>query len=385
MSDFIGSVWWMIVSLGVLVTFHEFGHYWVARRCGVKCCASRWASASRCGCAANREGTEFAIAAIPLGGYVKMLDEREGDVPAAERAHAFNNKTVWQRIAIVAAGPAANLILCVALLWAMFVIGKQDYSATVGRAEGLAAQAQLHPGDRNRQGRRPHHRHLGRCADGADHCRYRPPGCAPGSGHRRGRASDPYPAAVAIAGHHRRARCPRIGRLTWQFTLRPTFVNDVIEGSPAAGTLRKGDRLLAIDGTPVTSPAHVGPLVQTLGKRGGTGMIEIERDGARYALELAPRLSTDPATPGNGNWASLRAVNRRLRRPPPIRPAGRGPGRVARNLADGGRFAGHDGTDAHRQASIKNISGPVTIARAANESAQRGLDWFLFFSWPWCR
>ena len=148
MADFFGSVWWMIVSLGVLVTFHEFGHYWVARRCGVKVLRFSVGFGKPLWSRVGRNGTEFAIAAIPLGGYVKMLDEREAEVPAGERMQAFNNKSVWQRLAIVAAGPAANLLLCIALLWAMFVIGNRDYSATIGRASGMAASAGFTGGER---------------------------------------------------------------------------------------------------------------------------------------------------------------------------------------------------------------------------------------------
>ncbi|RYZ71432.1 MAG: RIP metalloprotease RseP, partial [Lysobacteraceae bacterium] len=124
MSDIVGSIWWMVVALGLLVTFHEFGHYWVARRCGVKVLRFSVGFGKPLWSRKNREGTEFAIAAIPLGGYVKMLDEAEADVDPAELPRAFNRKPVSQRIAIVAAGPIANLVLCVALLWAMFVIGR---------------------------------------------------------------------------------------------------------------------------------------------------------------------------------------------------------------------------------------------------------------------
>ena len=141
MSDIVGSIWWMIVALGLLVTFHEFGHYWVARRCGVKVLRFSVGFGKPLWSRTDRHGTEFAIAAIPLGGYVKMLDEAEGDVPAAQASQAFNRKPVMQRIAVVAAGPAANLVLCVALLWAMFVIGRQDFSATVGHTRGIAEQA----------------------------------------------------------------------------------------------------------------------------------------------------------------------------------------------------------------------------------------------------
>lgn len=148
MGDFLASIWWMIVSFSVLVTFHEFGHYWVARRCGVKVLRFSIGFGTPLWSRRSSSGTEFVIGAIPLGGYVKMLDEREADVTVAERNQAFNRKSVWQRIAIVAAGPLANLLLCMLLLWVLFVIGKQDYSATVGRAEHLAAQAGIHPGDR---------------------------------------------------------------------------------------------------------------------------------------------------------------------------------------------------------------------------------------------
>ena len=148
MGDFLGSLWWLVVSLGVLVTFHEYGHYWVARRCGVDVLRFSIGFGRPLWSRRNRAGTEFAVAAIPLGGYVKMLDEREGDVPVTRQAHAFNRQNVWRRIAIVAAGPLANLLLCVALLWAMFLIGRQDYAPVVGRVEGIAAEAGFQPGER---------------------------------------------------------------------------------------------------------------------------------------------------------------------------------------------------------------------------------------------
>src|SRR5678815_5596756 len=123
MNNFVGSVWWLIVSLGVLVTFHEFGHYWVARRCGVKVLRFSVGFGKALWSRMGRDGTEYMVAAIPLGGYVKMLDEREGAVAAADLPHAFNRQPVGKRIAIVIAGPLANLLLCVAMLWGMFVIG----------------------------------------------------------------------------------------------------------------------------------------------------------------------------------------------------------------------------------------------------------------------
>ena len=124
-----------LVALGVLVTFHEFGHFWVARRCGVKVLRFsvgfgmpllRWH---------DSKGTEFVVAAIPLGGYVKMLDEREGEVPADQLDHAFNRKSVRQRIAIVAAGPVANFLLAMVFFWALAMLGSEQVRPVIGAVE----------------------------------------------------------------------------------------------------------------------------------------------------------------------------------------------------------------------------------------------------------
>ncbi|HRO27290.1 MAG TPA: RIP metalloprotease RseP, partial [Luteimonas sp.] len=148
MSEFLGSVWWLLVSLGILVTIHEFGHFWVARRCGVKVLRFSIGFGGALWKRIARDGTEYRFAAIPLGGYVKMLDERETDVAPAEAAQAFNRQNVWKRIAIVAAGPAANLLLCFALLWLMFVVGRPDYAPVIGQATGIAAESGLRADDR---------------------------------------------------------------------------------------------------------------------------------------------------------------------------------------------------------------------------------------------
>ena len=113
-----------IVALSVLIIVHEYGHYWVARRCGVRVLRfsvglgkplwSRTWGADR---------TEWVIAAVPLGGYVKMLDERDGDVAPHELDRAFNRKSVWQRFVIVLAGPVANFIAAIAVYWVLFVHG----------------------------------------------------------------------------------------------------------------------------------------------------------------------------------------------------------------------------------------------------------------------
>ncbi|CAA0119344.1 Regulator of sigma-E protease RseP [BD1-7 clade bacterium] len=138
----------MLVTLGVLISFHEYGHFWVARRCGVKVLRFSIGFGKPFFIRTDKHGTEFALAAIPLGGYVKMLDEREGDVAPEERHFAFNNKPVGQRIAIVSAGPIANFLLAILVYWFVFLQGTTHLAPVVYDVSpgSIAAEAGLKPG-----------------------------------------------------------------------------------------------------------------------------------------------------------------------------------------------------------------------------------------------
>ncbi len=137
-----------LLVLGVLITFHEFGHFWVARRCGIKVVRFsigfgppllRWR---------DRHDTEFVIAALPLGGYVKMVDEREGEVAEADLAHAFNRKSVGQRMATVVAGPLANFLLAIIAYWIVYMLGVQGMAPVIDEVApgSVAAAAGLESG-----------------------------------------------------------------------------------------------------------------------------------------------------------------------------------------------------------------------------------------------
>ena len=141
MGEVLGSIWWLLVALGVLVTFHEFGHFWVARRLGVRVLRFSVGFGKPLWSRRSADGTEYVVAAIPLGGYVKMLDEREGEVAESELNQAFNRKSVWSRIAIVAAGPVFNLVFAVFAFWVMFMVGIPESRPLIGSASGLAAEA----------------------------------------------------------------------------------------------------------------------------------------------------------------------------------------------------------------------------------------------------
>jgi regulator of sigma E protease len=137
-----------IVALGVLITVHEFGHFWVARRCGVRVERFAVGFGRAIWKRTDRHGTEFVLAVIPLGGYVKMLDERVETVPVELRHLTFNSKSVWQRAAIISAGPIANFIFAVFAYWLVFIIGVPSIRPVVGEItpQSIAAQSKISPG-----------------------------------------------------------------------------------------------------------------------------------------------------------------------------------------------------------------------------------------------
>jgi regulator of sigma E protease len=124
-----------LLALAILVTIHEFGHFYIARLCGVKVLRFSIGFGRPIFSFLDRHGTEFVVAAIPLGGYVKMLDEREGEVAAEELPQAFSQKNVWQRMAVVVAGPVANFILAIFFYFILATIGFKGVAPIIGKVE----------------------------------------------------------------------------------------------------------------------------------------------------------------------------------------------------------------------------------------------------------
>ena len=137
-----------ILALAILIAVHEWGHFWVARRCGVRVERISLGIGKVLFSRKDKLGTEFSLSLIPLGGYVKMLDERVDPVPAELKSQAFNNKAVWQRFAIVAAGPAANFVFALFAFWLMFMVGVPTVKPVIGevRPQTAAAAAGLQAG-----------------------------------------------------------------------------------------------------------------------------------------------------------------------------------------------------------------------------------------------
>ena len=143
MLDFLWNLGSFIVALGLLITAHEYGHFYVARRCGVKVERFSIGFGKAIWRKIGKDGTEYVLAMIPLGGYVKMLDERVEDVPDELKNQAFNRKTVWQRIAIVAAGPIANFIFAILALYFMYLIGVPSLKPVITSTTPGTAAAQI--------------------------------------------------------------------------------------------------------------------------------------------------------------------------------------------------------------------------------------------------
>ncbi|MGL4868847.1 MAG: sigma E protease regulator RseP [Aeromonas veronii] len=147
-----GGVLWnigaFVVALGLLVAVHEFGHFWVARRCGVKVERFSIGFGKAIWRRMGKGGTEYVLALIPLGGYVKMLDGRVDELKPGDEQYAFNHKSVWARMAIVAAGPMANFVFALFALWLMFIIGVPSVKPVIGevRPASIVAEAGVLPG-----------------------------------------------------------------------------------------------------------------------------------------------------------------------------------------------------------------------------------------------
>lgn len=381
MSAFFGPLFWLILSMGILVTLHEFGHFWVARRCGVKVLRFSVGFGKPLWLRRGRDGTEYAIAAIPLGGYVRMLDEREADVGQHEVHQAFNRKPVWARIAIVAAGPLANLLLCVALLWAMLVLGRPDYTPEIGRSTAIAAESGFARGDVI----------LSIAGQPTPTWTDAALALVPA-------ALDRQPVAVEVRdaaqhtrqrtlhlehlpeGIHEREALAAIGLVPVHFVL-PPVVGEVLAGMPAEGVLQPGDHILRADGSPIHGFAELPERVEAAGVAGRPLQLEIRRNGQVLQRSLAPRQSQRPD--GSPYWGiGIAPASHPAPAPNALLRVGMLEA-VPQAISESWRMGRESLHMLVRMvkgsASLENISGPITIARVADRSADMGLAWFLRF------
>jgi regulator of sigma E protease len=376
-----------IVAVGVLVTVHEFGHYWVARRLGFKVLRfSVGFGKSLLSRVAGRDHTEYVIAAIPLGGYVKLLDEREGPVDPSEVHRAFNRKPHWQRILVLLAGPAFNIAFAILLLAGMFwVNGATEVRAVVGevRAESPAALAGMHRGDEILSlGGKPVAGQSdvvmglleSMTDDGAVHMQLRTQEGA--QRDLRLQVSDPV--------ERRRLTEPDqllrgVGFDFWQPAV-PARVGAVEAGGPAAvAGMLTGDLVLAVDGTSVASFTELRKRIES--RAGETVQLNIRRGSS----DLALRVAVAAADVSGKHVGRLGVASAAAAYPPDmLRHTSLGAGAsLARGSAEAWKMTALQGQVFWRmllgRVSLKNLSGPLTIAEYAGDSARSGPSAFIGF------
>ncbi|NCF61416.1 MAG: RIP metalloprotease RseP [Gammaproteobacteria bacterium] len=388
MGEVIGSIWWLLVALGLLITFHEFGHFWVARRLGVRVLRFSVGFGKPIWSRRGSDDTEYAVAAIPLGGYVKMLDEREGEVPPDQLDQAFNRKPVWARIAIVAAGPIFNLVFAVLAFWLMFLVGIPESRPVIGGVSGIALEAGIEPGDAivavdESDTRTWSHAML----ELVTHALDRNNVDVTVENADGIRSEHTLELAALGADFSEEKTLEAIGLEPWRLEI-PPVIGEVTNPSPAyqAG-LYEGDRILSIAGEEVLSWSWIGHLVQTHGIEGEPLSITVDRDGTQLELEVRPRkeksgwfssrllLGIRNAEISSEQRASLdrAAIVLRLGPLEGLQAAVKETWRLT------GSTLGLLGRMITGKASVKNLSGPISIAQFANTSASAGLSHFLFF------
>ncbi len=388
MSEVLGSIWWLLVALGLLITFHEFGHFWVARRMGVRVLKFSVGFGKTLWSRTGRDGTEYVIAAIPLGGYVKMLDEREGKVEDADLERAFNRKSVWARIAIVVAGPVFNLIFTLVAFWLMFLVGMPESRPVIGEVSGIAAHAGIEAGDRivSLDGESTEtwsHAILGLITRALDRDTVTFE-LEQTDGSLRKVQLD---LAQLDSSFREEKTLEAIGITPWRLKI-PAQVGEVTPESPAyrAG-FKAGDRIVSVGGETVPDWGWVGALVQKHGVADEPLIVTVERAGGTLDLSVSPTSSSSGTFSsrlilGVTNTPPDEALQTQLERAYFMHQYGPVDGLKAA-ASEMWRLTGSTlgllGRMLTGSASVRNLSGPISIAQFANSSANAGLSSFLFF------
>jgi regulator of sigma E protease len=376
-----------VLTLGVLIVIHEYGHYRVAVACGVKVLRfsvgfgrTLWRRQ------ASPDSTEFVIAALPLGGYVKMLDEREGDVRPDERHRAFNRRPLWQRTAIVSAGPIANLLLAV-LLYAMSNwIGVEEPKALLGApaAASLAERAGVRAGDWARAASNDGNdwRELRSMTD----LRWEITQAVLHGEPLQLRLSDSNGRGERTVGlpldtlDSRELDAQLMRRIGLGQTYGEAVIDRTTPGGPAAQAgLQPGDRVLAVDGQSIADRSRLIEVIRASAADGTPHEMTWRIERAGRTLEVTIR----PAVVAEGDKRVGR-VEAALGRPPQMVLVRYGPiegftQAVSRTWDMSALTLKMLGKMVIGQASLRNLSGPLTIADYAGQSVKLGLAYYLGF------
>lgn len=372
-----------VVALGVLIVVHEFGHYWVARRCGVRVLRFSigfgrplWRRV------VGKDRTEIVVAAIPLGGYVKMLDETEGPVPPAEAHRAFNRQPVWKRVPIVAAGPVFNFLFAILAYWAVYTIGIDGIRPVIGKVvpDSIAARAGFEAGDEilaidGRAVQTWGQRRLYLFQRALDHDIVRVEvRDTHDQTHVRELDLRELPDSAVDAGLLEHG----IGLYPYTPRILPV-IGDLENGPAKAAGLRVGDRFVSIEGKTVQGWPDVVSGIRSRPEQ-PTAMV-IERDGKQLTFEVTPiAVKQGDRTIGQIKVRpQLGAIPERLRTRLQFGPIAA----LGESLRNTWAMTALTYEMLYRmltlQVSSKNISGPITIAQYAGQAAKIGGTQFILF------
>jgi regulator of sigma E protease len=392
MTDFLFAVPAFLLAIFILVGIHEFGHFWVARRCGVKVTRFSIGMGKVVWSRTAKDGVEYTLSALPIGGYVSMVGH--GTEFAEEDADgAFDNKSVFARFAIVAAGPAINIALAVVLYWCTFVMGVPGIHSVVGDLpqDGPFATAGVESGERivgvnGKLVNTWEEAHMGLISALYEDSQLE---LSLVSGDTVGTPSAELVASARNVVVPLKNYSPEpsqlmdaLGLTMWRPSL-PAVVGQVVPDSAAqlAG-FEAQDRILALDSVPVSNWTELVELIQERANK--SCLVDIERQGQRLTLTLIPKAKTTPdgrvlGFAGVGPHVSddFRARLERHRAETSYSVFGAIPKAIEKTWSTTTLTFAFFGKMLSGQVSVKNIGGPIQIADIAGQAAQAGLVFYL--------
>ena len=383
MSDWLMSVPAFIVAIGLLVAVHEYGHFWVARRMGVKVLRYSIGFGNRVwGFTGRKSGIEYWLSAIPLGGYVKMLDEREGEVAEADKPYAFNRQHPARRIAIVAAGPGVNFLFAVAAYWLVFMIGVAGIKPMIGAApeSSLAAEAGLGAGEQivaidDRKIENWEDLRLGLIERGLDG----------DSIALSVRAEDGDMRQVTLdltdVPADPEKMFDRLGLMPYQPPAAPLIADVLADSAASRAGLEKGDEIQAVDGEAVDTPQA---LVERIKSRPGERVVlSVTRDGQTRDMPVSLASVDNDAGEAEGRLGAQIGVDAEawqgMRTTRQLGPVAAIPAAVAKTWEVSALTVRLMARMVTGEVSLRNVSGPIQIASYAGQTASIGLEAFVGF------
>jgi|28_taG_2_1085356.scaffolds.fasta_scaffold00003_14 regulator of sigma E protease len=373
------SLIFFLIALAILIIIHEYGHFWVARRCGVKVLRFSVGFGKPIWQKVGKDGTEYVLAPIPMGGYVKMLDEREMPVSEEQAQFAFNRQSLAKRVAIVSAGPIANLLFAVLAYWILLVVGVSGIKPVINdvRPASIAAEAGLHAGDEILQ------------IDGNDTPTWNSVYKALIQKAEYGEKIDITVSSTSIKQEHSlilpQVGLEQVGNILEQIGIEPLrpsikpILGEVMPGSPAekAG-LKAGDMLVSAQQETIPSWNQWVELIQA--SAGKTLDIELLRDGDRLGLTLIPETGEDgKGRIGAAVDASQTAIPQELQAELRYGPIEAIKYAVIQTWDFSSSTLKSLWGMVTGKVSTDNLGGPISIAQIAGSSAEQGVMSFISF------